>query len=48
MLSNSDTSDLFFDELYSEFKIVRVLARRNINSDGTKRGKINEIIVTNY
>ena len=48
MLSNSDTSDLFFDELYSEFKIARVLARRNINSDGTKRGKINEIIVTNY
>jgi len=48
MLSNSDTSDMFFDELYSDFHITRVLARRNINSDGSKRGKINEIIVTNY
>jgi len=48
MLSNSDPHDDFFDELYSEFKINRVLASRNINSVGSKRGKVNEIIVTNY
>jgi len=53
MLSNSDPknndpNDNFFDEMYNEFNIVRVPARRMINSDPTKRGKINEIVVTNY
>jgi len=48
MLSNSDPNDGFFDKLYSEFKICRVLASRNINSVGSKRGKVTEIIVTNY
>lgn len=53
MLSNSDPknndpNDNFFDEMYNEFNIVRVHARRMINSDPTKRGRINEIVVTNY
>lgn len=48
MLSNSDTKDGFFDNLYGDFKISNVMARRNINSDGSKRGKISEIIVRNY
>ncbi len=53
MLSNSDPkntdlNDDFFDTLYSEFRIERVPARRMINCDHTKRGEINEIIVTNY
>ena len=53
MLSNSDPknndpSDNFFDEIYSEYNITRVPARRMINSDPTKRGAINEIVVTNY
>jgi DNA adenine methylase len=53
MLSNSDpknvnTRDNFFDDLYNEFEIVRVPARRMINSNASKRGKINEIVVTNY
>jgi len=53
MLSNSDPknndpSDNFFDEIYSDFNIIRVPARRMINSDPTKRGTINEIVVTNY
>lgn len=53
MLSNSDPknndpTDNFFDELYSNFYIFRVPARRMINSDPTKRGTINEIVVTNY
>lgn len=53
MLSNSDPknidpSDNFFDELYSDFNIIRVPAKRIINSDPTKRGSINEIVVTNY
>lgn len=45
---NIDDNDNFFDELYAEFKIDRVSAKRFINRDGNKRGSINEIIVMNY
>ena len=50
MLSNSDpnnngTEDNFFDVLYSEFNIDRIMAPRAINSDGEGRGKISEILL---
>lgn len=53
MLSNSDPKnhdpdDEFFDELYRNFNIERVSAKRNINSDASGRGLINELIITNY
>ena len=53
MLSNSDPKnsnpdDNFFDDLYSNHQIVRVPAKRSINSNAAKRNSINEIIVTNY
>ncbi|MDQ1329286.1 MAG: adenine methylase [Candidatus Poribacteria bacterium] len=53
MLSNSDPKnqnpdDDFFDDLYKDFNIDRVLANRMINCNGNRRGKIKEIIVTNY
>ncbi len=53
MLSNSDPrnsnpEDQFFDSLYADYRIERVPAKRYINRDGTKRGAIHEIIVTNY
>ena len=53
MLSNSDPknfdkSDQFFDDLYSDFNIQRVSASRMINSKGSGRGKISEILVKNY
>lgn len=52
MLSNSDPTnyieDFFFDELYCDFNIQRILASRMINSKGNSRGKIKEILVTNY
>ena len=53
MLSNSDPrhadpNDAFFDDLYAGFTIERVLASRMINSRGEGRGKITEIVVTNY
>jgi len=53
ILSNSDVKgknpdDNFFDELYSNFKIKRVLARRNINSNPNKRGELTELLITNY
>jgi len=46
MLSNSNTP--FINELYKAFKIHKISAARNINSIGTKRGKVTEIVVTNY
>ena len=49
MLSNSDTP--FINELYSELEgvsINKIIAGRAINSKGSKRGKINEVLVTNY
>lgn len=48
ILSNSDAGDGYFDELYKDFTIERVEAKRSINSDGTKRGKINELIIRNF
>ena len=53
MLSNSDpknedSKDEFFDILYKDYNITRIPAKRFINSDVSKRGKINEIIVKNY
>jgi len=53
MLSNSDPknhdpNDNFFDEIYRDYNIIRIPAKRMINSDPTKRGAINEIVVTNY
>lgn len=47
--SNSDPIDSdFFDKLYSNYKIDRVSARRSINSDGSKRGPVNEIMIRNF
>ena len=51
-LSNSDPKNLdpnddFFDDLYKDYIIERVEARRNINCKGSGRSKINEIIVHN-
>lgn len=53
MLSNSDPrntnpNDDFFDQLYAGFQIHRVAATRAINAHGTKRGAINELLITNY
>jgi len=45
MLSNSDAS--FIRKLYADFAIHVVLARRAINRDGSKRGLVNELVITN-
>lgn len=45
---NSDPNDNFFDDLYSDYNIVRVNAKRSINSKGDGRGEITEILVRNY
>lgn len=46
MLSNSDTK--FIKDLYANYNIHFVSARRMINCDGANRGEINEVVVTNY
>lgn len=53
MLSNSDCKSDgyecgFFDMLYKDYRIERVLASRNVNANPDKRGKIKEIVVRNY
>ncbi|HEX8248658.1 MAG TPA: DNA adenine methylase [Pyrinomonadaceae bacterium] len=49
MLSNSDVQDSnFFDELFKDFFINRVNARRIINSKADKRGSLSELLITNY
>jgi len=53
MLSNSDPKnenpeDHFFEDLYQGFHIERVDASRMINSDKNGRGKIKELVITNY
>ena len=46
LLSNSDTK--YIRKIYSQFKIIPIKARRSINSDGNKRGKVNDLLIKNY
>ncbi|MDE6513155.1 MAG: DNA adenine methylase [Muribaculaceae bacterium] len=53
ILSNSDckgrnAEDVFFDELYQDFFIERVYAKRNINANASKRGTLTELLIRNY
>ena len=53
LLSNSDVKGWikdgdFFDSLYADFNISRVLATRRINSIDDGRGKLNELLIRNY
>jgi len=45
---NSDPDDNFFDELYSDYRIIRINARRNINRNGNERGLVSELLIMNY
>jgi DNA adenine methylase len=53
MLSNSDPHHLdpeddFFERAYAGYRIERVQAGRNINSQSQKRGPISELVILNY
>lgn len=53
MLSNSDCSannpeDTFFENIYRDFHINRVYASRSINANASKRGKLTELLISNY
>lgn len=45
---NSDAEDNFFDDIYNSHKIERVEASRMINSNSKARGKIKELLISNF
>lgn len=45
---NVDESDNFFDEIYNRFDINRIKATRMINSKGSNRGTVSELLICNY
>ncbi len=45
---NADPEDTFFDDLYNEYNIVRTEAIRAINSNSNSRGKIKELLISNF
>ena len=45
---NANEDDEFFDEIYSAHKITRVEASRMINSNSSARGKIKELLISNF
>jgi DNA adenine methylase len=52
ILSNSDVkgkdlNDNFFDDLFSDYNIQRVNAKRSINANPEKRGELTELLITN-
>lgn len=53
LLSNSDVNNFdkkadFFDNLYKQFNIRRVLATRTVSANPQSRGKLSELLITNY
>jgi DNA adenine methylase len=46
MLSNHNTE--LINELYKDYNIHLIEAKRSINANGKKRGKVEEVIITNY
>ena len=53
MISNADCSaknptDTFFEDIYEGFNIQRVYASRMVNANASKRGKLTELLISNY
>ena len=46
LLSNSDCE--FIRELYKDYNIVTIKAKRAINSNGNDRGAVSEVLIRNY
>lgn len=45
---NFDLKDNFFDDIYSDYTINRIEATRMINSNSNERGKIKELLISNF
>lgn len=45
---NADENDMFFDNLYKNYSIKRIQAKRAINSKSEGRGNISELLISNF
>ena len=45
---NTNKNDDFFDTLYAKYNITRINASRMINAESCGRGKISELLISNY
>lgn len=45
---NTNDKDSFFDDLYRDKEINRITANRMINCNGNSRGKITELLISNF
>lgn len=46
-VKGSDPDNSFFDDIYADFNISRVSAKRSINANPEKRGTLSELLITN-
>ena len=46
--TSSDPDNTYLDELYEEFILYRVFAKRSISCSGNKRGPVPELLIRNY
>ncbi|MCL2383808.1 MAG: DNA adenine methylase [Oscillospiraceae bacterium] len=46
LLSNSDCE--FIRELYKDYEIIEIKAKRSINSNANRRGEVSEVLIRNY
>ena len=45
---NVDAQDNFFNEIYKDFMVETVYAKRAINSNGRKRGNVSELLISSF
>lgn len=45
---NADENDMFFDNLYRNYSIKRIQAKRAINSKSEGRGNVSELLISNF
>ena len=45
---NNNENDHFFDDLYSNYEIARVSAKRMINCNANSRGNVKELLISNH
>lgn len=45
---NTDENDMFFDNLYRNYSIKRIQAKRAINSKSEGRGNVSELLISNF
>ena len=45
---NTDENDHFFEEIYSQYRIDRVNAKRMINCNANSRGEVKELLISNF